>query len=218
MKRNAKRYVGKILIAIGIILVCVVIGIRFHTIRNQEKRIESFLNYIESCQKAENEQSDFDSEEDSKEPTIKEELPSKETPQENTLVMDENLIGIMSIDKLDLTVAIAEGTTNKAMKYSIGHFEETSLPGEEGNACFIGHRSYAFGQYFNRLDELEIGDRIEILTVADTLVYEVVESFVVNPEDVWVLEQTETEMITLITCTPVRIATHRLIVRAERVR
>jgi sortase A len=207
MKRNVKRYIrnyiGKILITIGIILILAVIGIRFHTINNQEKNIRSFLNYRENCLRNENQ--DLSQE-------------SETASAKNSVVIEENLIGIMNIEKIDLSVAIAEGTTKEALRYSVGHFEDTSLPGEVGNACFVGHRSYAFGEYFNRLDELEIGDQIEILTAKDTLTYEVTESFVVEPEDIWVLKQTDEEIITLVTCTPVRIATHRLIIRAKRVK
>lgn len=207
MKRNVKRcikkYIGKILIAIGIILILVVIGIRFHTIKNQDKNIRAFLNYRENCLRTEKQELNQESETAS---------------AKNTVVLEKNLIGIMNINKIDLSVAIAQGTTKEALKYSVGHFEDTSLPGEDGNACFVGHRSYALGEYFNRLDELEIGDHIEILTATDTLEYEVTESFVVEPEEIWVLDQTDEEMITLVTCTPVRIATHRLIIRAKRIK
>lgn len=142
---------------------------------------------------------------------------SESEQNKGTTITEDGLIGILSIDRINLRVAIAEGTDKEALRYSVGHFTDTALPGEPGNACFTGHRSYAFGEYFNRLDEVAVGDRIQILTLDQTLEYEVTESFVVEPEETWVLDPTEEETITLITCTPVRIATHRLIIRAKRI-
>ncbi|HBD86045.1 MAG TPA: sortase, partial [Clostridiales bacterium] len=80
--------------------------------------------------------------------------------------------------------------------------------------CIAGHRSYTWGSFFSRLDELEAGNEILVDRSGITYTYIVEETFVVAPEDTWVLSETEDARITLITCTPVRVATHRLIVRA----
>lgn len=92
------------------------------------------------------------------------------------------------------------------------------MPGDKGNFCVAGHRSYTYNQYFNRLGELGIGDEIIITTVAGKFKYDVYESKVVKPEEVSVLDNTKDEEITLVTCTPIRVATHRLIVKGRIVR
>ncbi len=126
---------------------------------------------------------------------------------------DVTIIGILTIPKINVKVAVAEGTGAKELKYTVGHFPQTAAPGGTGNFAVIGHRSYRFGQFFNRLDEVEPGDRVTVKNAHGTFTYKITEVFVVEPEDTWVLNTAESGVITLITCTPVRVATHRLIVR-----
>ena len=134
--------------------------------------------------------------------------------EEATSSSELELIGVLQIPKINLKVAIAEGVTRDALRYSVGHFKETALPGDYGNCSIIGHRNYVWGEYFNRLDEIEIGDKIKIVREDTTYTYYVTEKFVVEPEDTWVLEEGDESTLTLITCTPIRIATHRLIIKA----
>lgn len=101
------------------------------------------------------------------------------------------------------------------LKYAVGHFKETAMPGEKGNFALAGHRNYTFGEYFNRLDELENGDEITMKTTKGSFTYKVYGKKVVLPEQVEVLNPTKEATMTLITCTPVRVATHRLIINAK---
>lgn len=75
-------------------------------------------------------------------------------------------------------------------------------------------RYYVFGKYFNRLGEVTPGDVIELETKDNIYEYEVVSIEVVEPEDVSVLDYAEGKNLTLITCTPFMVGTHRLIVHA----
>ncbi len=122
-------------------------------------------------------------------------------------------ICLLRIPKIDLDVVVAEGTSDSVLRYAVGHFKDTAMPGEVGNFALSGHRSYAFGQFFNRLDELEAGDSLIVERDDKSYTYKVSEIMVVEPEDVWVLDKTEDAQITLVTCTPIRVATHRLIVK-----
>lgn len=70
-----------------------------------------------------------------------------------------------------------------------------------------------FSEFFNRLNELEIGDSIIIEKGEQIYTYTVSEVFVVKPDETWVLDQTPDAQITLVTCTPIRIGSHRLIVK-----
>lgn len=128
------------------------------------------------------------------------------------------VMGIVSIPKIDINLMFVEGVTKQALKFAVGHMPGTAMPGEVGNCALAGHRSYTFGEYFNRLDEVEVGDEIQITRGKETYTYKVYESFLVEPTEVWVTEPIEDKkIVTLITCHPVVKATHRLIVRGELV-
>ena len=108
---------------------------------------------------------------------------------ENIKIVDKNppvsktgTIGIISIPKIQLIVALSEGVEADILKYAVGHFKGTPMPGNKGNFCVAGHRSYTYNQYFNRLDELKIGDKIIVTTLAGEFQYEVYKSKVVKPE------------------------------------
>ncbi|CAB1262427.1 Sortase [Clostridiaceae bacterium BL-3] len=124
-------------------------------------------------------------------------------------------VGILIIPKIDLKVAVGEGTDMNTLRYAVGHFKGTAMPGEKGNFVLAGHRSYTFGQYFNRLDELTTGDEIRVKTVKGSYKYKVYNTKVVLPDEVNVLNPTKDATMTLITCTPIRVATHRLVISAR---
>ena len=125
------------------------------------------------------------------------------------------VVGILTIPGIDVRVAIGEGVDKKTLKYAVGHFKGTALPGETGNCCITGHRSYAWGEFFNRLGEMKKGDAVIAEYAGETFTYTVSSIFVVNPEDVWVLDAEDGSEMTLITCTPIRVATQRLIIRCD---
>ena len=121
---------------------------------------------------------------------------------------------LLKISKINLEEAVKEGSTKGVLSSALGHVENTALPGEDGNCCIAGHRNYVFGKYFNRLDEVTVGDVIELKTKDSLYIYEVVSTEVVEPEEVSVLDYAEGKNLTLITCTPFMVGTHRLIVHA----
>lgn len=84
-----------------------------------------------------------------------------------------------------------------------------------GNCAIAGHRNYSFGLCFNRLNEVAVGDEITITTKEKDYIYTVTETKVVEPEEISVLDQTKDTRLTLITCTPIYIASHRLIIIAK---
>lgn len=124
-----------------------------------------------------------------------------------------NPIAYMEIPKIDLKVVIAEGIEEDILKYAVGHFKETALPGQTGNCSLAGHRNYDTGEFFLKVDKLESGDDIIISTKEDTFRYVVTKSFVVKPEDTYVIDQGEDDIITLVTCT--YDGKERLIVQGE---
>ena len=96
----------------------------------------------------------------------------------------------------------------------------TSFPigGENTHAVISAHTAFPGKEFFNRLTELEIGDLFYITVLGDTLAYEVCEINVVPPNDSEKLRIVKGEdLVTLVTCTPYSINTHRLLVRGKRV-
>ena len=129
-------------------------------------------------------------------------------------------IGILTIPKIDAQLPVTAGVSEEQLKVSEGWVTQSSPVGSKGNAVVAGHRSYTYGKHFNRLGELGIGD--EILYADEKgleMRFLVSEVSVVEPEDpaVFAPAPEGAAWLTLYTCTPVRTASHRLIVRAERV-
>ena len=122
----------------------------------------------------------------------------------------------MNIPSLDLEAVVFEGVEVQTLKQGPAHMPWTPLPGQPGNAVIAGHRT-TYGRPFFDLDQLVPGDRIEIETAIGTHVYEVRESFIVKPTDVWVTDDKEGSWLTLTTCNPKFSARERLIITAELV-
>jgi sortase A len=124
--------------------------------------------------------------------------------------------GLLKIDKIRMKLPILKGASKTNLNISAVSIEGTGRPGEEGNYCISAHRGRSYGWLFNRLDELEVGDLVEILQKDITYSYEVFEKLMVTAEDTWVLlPQEEEKLLTLITCDYSSKPYPRLIVRAK---
>jgi sortase A len=140
------------------------------------------------------------------------------TPVATAPAYKPKVLGRIQVPKIDEDMLLVEGVKQRDLKFGAGHIPGTALPGEIGNCAIAGHRNYTFGSYFNRLDEVVVGDRVTIEFNKKSFTYEVYEKLVVLPEDTSVLNKNDTDKIlTLITCTPIRVATHRLILHAKLV-
>lgn len=128
-------------------------------------------------------------------------------------------LGVLSIKKIGLQLPISEGIGEAQLKVSPGHVPQTPPIGATGNAVVAGHRSYDYGEHFNRLGELEAGDHIQYQSKdGELMIFAVFELLEITPGDQSAFEQPEdAQILTLYTCTPIRTATHRLLVRAERI-
>ena len=133
------------------------------------------------------------------------------------LSITSGTVGILSIPKINLIVAVNEGTDEETLRYAVGHFSKTAMPGERGNFSVAGHRSYTYAEYFNRLNEINVGDAIIVKSKGSTFTYKVSKTEVVEPSQVSVLDQSKDATITLVTCTPIRVGTQRLIIKGTLV-
>ena len=143
-------------------------------------------------------------------------------PTKKPLMSEEEILrrmtGVLIIEKINLRMIIMDGVDEETLRVAAGRMPETGNFDEIGNVVLAGHRNYTFGKYFNRLDELEPGDRIIVQTKTRKLEYEVYKKHIIEPTDLSILEQSETEKIlTLFTCHPVAIASHRLVVHAKQI-
>lgn len=110
-------------------------------------------------------------------------------------------IAIMEIPSIKLKQPVVEGITEDVIKYFLGKFPESTMPGEVGNFAVAGHRVSDFTDAFINLYKVKPGDNVIVTTKGGKYTYEVEESFIVEPEQVEVLENADYEKITLITCT-----------------
>jgi sortase A len=125
-------------------------------------------------------------------------------------------LAVLRIPKLRLEVAVLPGTDDRTLDRALGHIEGTALPGTDGNLGIAGHRD----GFFRGLKDIAPGDAIEIDTIQGKDVFRVERTWIVDPEDVSVLDPTPTRALTLVTCYPfyfVGSAPQRFIVRAVRV-
>lgn len=129
-------------------------------------------------------------------------------------------IGYISIPKIDLSLPVYEGTSTTVLSRGIGHLTNTSYPigGESTHSALSGHRGLAEAELFTNLDKVEKGDLFYLHVLDEVLAYEVDLISVVEPAESESLTIIEGEdLCTLVTCTPIGINSHRLLVRGKRV-
>lgn len=138
------------------------------------------------------------------------------SPTPQVKAPEQQAIALLTIDKIDLKLPVLEGATEENMKYAATHMTETAPLGEIGNAAIAAHRVRNKGKLFNRLNELETGDTIELKIKDKKIVYTVYNVLRVKPEETWVLKSNKKDQVlTLITCDPIVNSTHRIIVQAK---
>ena len=107
----------------------------------------------------------------------------------------------MEIPSISLSQGIVEGISDEILQYYLGHFEGSVKPGEKGNFSVAGHRVSDYSEAFVNLYKVEIGDKVLVKANKKEYVYEVTDSFIVSPDNVDVLDNTDEATITLVTCT-----------------
>ena len=138
----------------------------------------------------------------------------------NLLDIDGNgMIGYISIPRLSTTIPIYHGIAEGILQVGIGHLQNTSLPvgGASTHAALSGHRGLPTRSLFTDLNEMQIGDQFFIQVLDQTLCYTVDQILTVLPSEMDALAiEPGKDYVTLITCTPYGINSHRLLVRGVR--
>lgn len=151
----------------------------------------------------------------------KDEYNTAMSEYENILNYDDIMCTI-EIPKINVDLPVYHDSTDREEKLKKGcvHLANTSLPigGASTHAVISAHSGYPEQVFFDELDKLEIGDTFKINVLNKTLTYKVCEINIVDPDDSSKLEiENGKDYVTLVTCYPYSINTHRLCVRGERV-
>ena len=139
---------------------------------------------------------------------------------ENILNLDDGIMGYVEVPYIAVRLPIYHGESEDVLEKGAAHLEHTSFPigGENTHACISAHCDYPTQQFFDNIDELKNGDVIIINVLNRTLKYAVIGTDVVEPDDSSELEIVKSkDMLTLVTCYPYGINSHRLLVHAERI-
>lgn len=147
------------------------------------------------------------------------------TPEENgyyeqLLMSSSNVMCYVDIPAIDVFLPVYHGIGNDALNIGAGHMPQTSLPvgGENTHAVISAHTGMASSAMFSDLELMEIGDLVYIDVLGERLAYQVYDIETVLPYEVSAIKiQASKDLLTLVTCTPYGINTHRLLVHCERI-
>lgn len=148
------------------------------------------------------------------------EAENNKNSEYNEILNIDGTMGYIEIPKINVNLPIFNGTSEEVLKRGVGHIETTPLPiGGEGNHSVLSaHRGLPSAKLFTDLDKLEVDDVFMIKMLTEILVYKIDQITVVEPTDTQYLQAEDgQDYITLITCTPYAINTHRLLVRGTRI-
>ncbi|MBU0647910.1 class D sortase, partial [Patescibacteria group bacterium] len=116
-----------------------------------------------------------------------------------------------------------ENVLKDKLKEGVGHYPDTAMPGEKGNVFIFGHSSYywwdstEFSSIFANLESVKKGDKVLVKYDGELFVYQVVDTLIVEPTEVSVLQQGDNYELSLMTCTPLGTNLRRFVVKTELV-
>ena len=135
-------------------------------------------------------------------------------------INNKGMMGYIEIAKINVKLPIYHGTSTTVLNKAVGHLEGSSLPigGESTHSILSAHRGLPSSKLFTNLNKLEIGDIFKITILDKVLTYQIDNIITVVPEDIESLKIiNDKDYVTLVTCTPYGINTHRLLVRGTRI-
>lgn len=132
----------------------------------------------------------------------------------------EGVMCVVEIPKINVKLPVYHGTSDEVLEKGVGHMEGTALPigSMGGHTLLTGHTGLPTARLFTDLPKLALGDKFFVHVLGKELVYEVNKIDIIEPDDISQLASySDKDYVTLITCTPYGINSHRLLVRGERV-
>lgn len=177
MKEKIRRIIGLVLIIVGLSIIVSIVYKKIET-KNKQKELQNILEQV-----------------------INDEPRELSKEEEEKLINGYKPIALMEIPSINLSQGLVEGISDDVLQYYLGHFEGSAMPGEKGNFAVAGHRVSDYSEAFVNLYKTEIGDKILVKANKKEYVYEITENFIVAPDKVDVLDNTDDATITLVTCT-----------------
>ncbi len=135
-------------------------------------------------------------------------------------ISDSGFMGRLRYDALKIDLPVYHGTSDETLKHGVGHLEGTSLPvgGIGTRSVLTAHRGLPTATLFNELNRAAKGDVITVSVLDQVLSYRVIESRVIEPHETEaILPDPDRDLLTLVTCTPLGVNSHRILVTAERI-
>jgi sortase A len=132
----------------------------------------------------------------------------------------DGLMARLKIPAIQVDLPISHGTSERVLRRGVGHLQGTALPvgGASTHSVLTAHRGLATSELFTHLDRVEVDDTFTVEVFGEVLTYRVIRTLVVQPEDTEaLLPQAGRDLMTLVTCTPLGINSHRILVTGERV-
>lgn len=211
-KFGIRRIIGLLIVLIGVGVVAYAVIIPSYNAYINNKRVEEVRNAISGTLRDNDEnsednylgsgmsQAEYEALSVSDKAKIDAQI-RKEKAAQNT-VADLDIIGIIEIEKLNITYAIVEGTKNINIKASIGHLTESNAIGADGTCVLAGHRGGMYGEMFDNIDELAAGDLIVVTDLTGTeYTYEVYEHRNIKAKDWSICDWIENQItLVLLTC------------------
>lgn len=230
MRKNTKKYIGFVLLfLIGLsILLYPTVSNMWNTYRDSQL-ISNYSSSVSSDDNSEKLDSMWKAAEEYNKKIKQESVPDAfsirdgETDEEYESLLNLNgdgMMGYVEIPVIDQSIPIYHYTTEATLEKGAGHLFGSSLPvgGESTHAIISAHRGLPSAKLFTDLNLVEEGDVFYLHVLDQTLAYEVDQILTVLPDETESLGITEGEdYVTLITCTPYAVNTHRLLVRGHRI-
>ena len=137
----------------------------------------------------------------------------------DTLDVGDGVMGMIRIPKIDVLIPIYHGVSDEVLDKGVGHIKATALPvgGLGTHGVLTGHTGLSHAKMFDDLVKLELGDEFLLEVLDETLAYKIEKILTVLPDDVsQLVREADKDRVTLITCTPYGVNSHRLLVMGER--
>lgn len=227
MRSKIKITIAFLMLIVGIGIMLYPIVSRYYSQNTQMEAVQYYTNNVDSMDK-DDVKSEF-----KKAKTYNENLSGAEihdpfVPNSGYVLPDNyndvlnisnGIMGNIEIPKIDINVPIYHGTSEVVLAKGIGHIRETSLPigGKSCHSVLCGHRGLSNAKLFTDLNKLKINDEFYINILDEKHVYKVDQIKVVEPGDTHDMRIIKgKDYITLLTCTPYGINSHRLLIRGQR--
>lgn len=146
-------------------------------------------------------------------PTLPTPTPPPSDPRAPTPLVE---VGSIEIPKIGVNERLREGVTLTVIDHGPAHWPGSAMPGQVGNAVIAGHRTIR-SRPFHDIDKLAVGDQIIFRTDAGVFTYEITQTLVVQPRDLWIIDPTPEPTVTLFACHPKGSAKQRYVVKGKLV-